>query len=102
MLCSKCLIESNHKIVKNCKQIDAEQMFQQVKDVREQLIEKREQITQALLKLDKIVMIEDEECEEEPVSIPQSDFVQLMKSVDEMLGTNKKSEESKDQEEEEG
>jgi hypothetical protein len=57
--------------------------------VREQLIEKREQITQALLKLDKIVMNEDEECEEEPLSIPSSDFVQLMKSVDEILGINK-------------
>ena len=96
MLCSKCVIEKNHKMVKNCKQLDADQMFQQVKDVREQLIEKREQITQALLKLDKIVIVEDEECEEEPLSIPSSDFVQLMKSVDEILGTNKIPEESKE------
>ena len=45
------------------------------------------------------MIIEDEECEEEPLSIPSSDFVQLMKSVDEILGTNKIPEESKEQEE---
>ena len=27
MLCSKCLIEKHQKMVKNCKQLDAEQMF---------------------------------------------------------------------------
>ena len=89
MLCSKCLIEKHQKMVKNCKQLDADHMFQQVKDAREQLIEKRELITQALLKLDKIVMTEDEECEEEPVSIPSSEFVQLMKGVDQILGTDR-------------
>ena len=92
MHCSKCLIEKHHKMVKNCKQMDTDQMFQQVKDARDQLMDKRDLITQALEKLNKIVMVENGECEEEPLPIPSSDFVQLLKSVKELLGTKKETE----------
>ncbi len=67
-------------------------MFQQVKDARDQLMDKRDLITQALEKLNKIVMVENGECEEEPLPIPSSDFVQLLKSVKELLGTKKETE----------
>jgi hypothetical protein len=50
-------------------------MFQQVKDARDQLMDKRDLITSALEKLNKIVMVENAECEEEPLPIPSSDFV---------------------------